>query len=175
MWFHFVVCEKSQGPSRFPGSASYSKNRATSHCFFKVSLRKLVRCSHETSGGGSTGWGEGGPGAPAAWPRLTKPKAYSSQGAQIVNCHISLSVSLLLALRSRFDIVDIFFSFVALGKIKANNIFFPTTSSCNFINVKTLAQWVLFDNNNQNIMGFVYWMQITLSGLLNLLMTKKRY
>ena len=70
------------------------------------------------------GGGEGGPGAPAAWPRLTKPKAYSSQGAQIVNCHISLSVSLLLALRSRFDIVDIFFSFVALGKIKANNIFF---------------------------------------------------
>ena len=86
------------------------------------------------------GGGEGGPGAPAAWPRLTKPKAYSSQGAQIVSCHISLSVSLLLALRSRFDIADIFFSFVALGKIKANNIFFPTTSSCNFINVKTLAQ-----------------------------------
>lgn len=85
------------------------------------------------------GGGEGGPGAPAAWPRLTKPKAYSSQGAQIVSCHISLSVSL-LALRSRFDIVDIFFSFVALGKIKANNIFFPATSSCNFINVKTLAQ-----------------------------------
>ena len=123
------------------------------------------------------GGGEGGPGAPAAWPRLTKPKAYiySSQGAQIVNCHISLSVSLLLALRSRFDVVAIFFSFVALGKIKANNIFFPTTSSCNFINVKTLAQWVLFDNNNQNIVGFVYWMQITLSGLLNLLMAKKRY
>lgn len=86
------------------------------------------------------GGGGGGPGAPAAWPRLTKPKAYSSQGAQIVNCHIGLSVSLLLASRSRFDIGDIFFSFGALGKIKGNNIFFPTTSSCNFINVKTLAQ-----------------------------------
>ena len=86
------------------------------------------------------GGGEGGPGAPAAWPRLTKPKAYSIQGAQIVNCHISLSVSLLLALRSRFDIVDIFFSFVALGKIKANNIFFSDNVKLQFINVKTLAQ-----------------------------------
>ena len=80
------------------------------------------------------GGGEGGPGAPAAWPRLTKPKAYiySSQGAQIVNCHISLSVSLLLALRSRFDIGDIFFSFVALGKIKANNIFFSDNVKLQF-------------------------------------------